>query len=300
MLGEMGARPCPMHALLVLCLASSPGCRRSRFDVVGAPGLDAAPGATPAPSPLDPRIDAALAVPKPDLSPLHAESWLVELHVEGYRDARVSVPLGAKEPRPIVVALHGAGDRPEWACGGWRGVTDAYPFLICPTGEPGGAPGGFVWGNDAAVEREVHAAVDATRRRFGEYVAPGCILMVGFSQGAIRMIPLLTRGGDWCPQSLLCEGAYDALDVSFARAFVGAGGRRLLLGCSQPYCAKVFREREKPLRGGGIDVRTVYSGGRTHNLNGETVSALREAWPWFVRDDERWSVYRDVRNREPP
>jgi hypothetical protein len=124
--------------------------------------------------------------------------------------------------------------------------------------------------------------------------------MVGFSQGAIRMIPLLTRGGDWCPQSLLCEGAYDALDVSFARAFVGAGGRRLLLGCSQPYCAKVFREREKPLRGGGIDVRTVYSGGRTHNLNGETVSALREAWPWFVRDDERWSVYRDVRNREPP
>jgi hypothetical protein len=234
------------------------------------------------------------------LSPLQAESWLIELHVDGYRDARVSVPLGAKEPRPIVVALHGAGDRPEWACGGWRGVTDAYPFIVCPTGDPGGAPGGFVWGSDRAVEREVSAAVEATRVRFAEYVAPGCILMTGFSQGANRMVPILVRGGDWCPEAVLCEGAYDALDQNFARAFAGAAGRRLLLGCSQPYCAKVFRERETPLLRAGIEMRTVYSGGHVHNLNGEMVSTLRSAWCWLVRDDVRWASYLDSICISPP
>jgi len=243
-------------------------------------------------------VDASPTAPKSVLPALQAESWLIELPVEGFRDARVSVPLGAPEPRPVVVALHGWGDRPEWSCGGWRGATDAYPFVVCPSGQPGGLPGGFVWGNDAVVEREVNASVDALRRRFGDYVAPGCTLLAGFSQGAIRMVPMLTRGGSWCPQAVLCEGAYDALGKNFARAFVGSGGRRLLLGCSQPYCAKTFSERETPLRGAGVDVRTVYSGGRTHNLNGEMVSTLREAWPWLVRDDERWSSYLRARGEE--
>jgi len=210
----------------------------------------------------------------------------------------VTVPQGATEARPVVVALHGAGDRPEWACGGWRLVADAYPFVVCPTGEPGGAPGGFVWGNDAAVEREVNAAIEALRRRFGDYVAPGCALLAGFSQGAIRMVPILAHGGGFCPQAVLCEGAYDGVGKNFARGFLAAGGRRLLLGCSQPYCAQVFGERRTTLRAAGIDARKVYSGGRTHNLDGEMVSALREAWPWLVRDDDRWSMYLRARSRE--
>jgi predicted esterase len=217
--------------------------------------------------------------------------------VTGFRDARVSVPLGATEPRPMVVALHGAGDRPEWACGGWRGASDAYPFVICPSGVPGGAPGGFVWGSDGEVEREVRSAIEALRSRFGAYVASGCTLLAGFSQGAIRMTPILARGGPWCPQAVLCEGAYDAVGKSFARAFFGVGGRRILLACSQPYCAKVFREREPALREAGIEVRTAYSGDHTHNLNAEMVSTLRDAWPWLVQGDPRWASY--SRSREP-
>jgi predicted esterase len=281
--------------IVALWLASASSCGRHRLEVAPSAQLDA--GTTVARGPWSEMAspsDGDANVTKTAFSPLQAESWLVELHVDGYRDARVSVPLGAKEPRPVVVALHGAGDRPEWACGGWRGVTDAYPFVVCPTGDPGGLPGGFVWGNDAAVEREVSAAVEATRAHFGKYVALGCTLVAGFSQGAIRMPPILTRGGNWCPEAVLCEGAYDALDARFARAFSGAAGRRLLLGCSQPYCARVFGQREALLRRAGIDVRTVYSGGRTHNLDGEMVSTLRKAWPWLVRDDVRWALYLDA------
>ncbi|HMI87196.1 MAG TPA: hypothetical protein VK550_24050 [Polyangiaceae bacterium] len=268
-----------------------PDCEQRQLHMRAAspPGVASAAGPEE-PSTAD-HVEAAAEEASSALSPLQAESWLIELPVEGFRDARVSVPLGATEPRPIVVALHGAGDRPEWACGGWRGVTDAYPFVLCPSGEPGGAPGGFVWGHDSAVEREVNASVDAVRRRFGNHVAQGCTLLTGFSQGAIRMVPILARGGGFCAEAVLCEGAYDALAKSFATAFAASGGRRILLGCSQPYCAKIFGERETVLRTAGVDVRTVYSGGRTHNLNGEMVSTLRAAWPWLVRDDVRWASY---------
>jgi predicted esterase len=284
-------------ALLLVACALHASCSRSR-SVADATEWDAAGTSSPPLSPIEAGIEARAAATAGSLPPLHAESWLVELPLDGYRAARVSVPLGATDPRPIVVALHGAGDRPEWACGGWRGASDAYSFVVCPTGQPGGAPGGFVWGNDAGVELEARAAVEATRRRFGAHVASGCTLLAGFSQGAIRMAPILARGGGWCPRALLCEGAYDALDRTFARAFAHAGGTRLLLACSQPYCAQAFGRREATLRQAGIDVRTVYSGGRTHNLDGEMVSTLREAWPWLVRDDERWAAYVAGRERE--
>jgi hypothetical protein len=285
------------HLVWAICLVFPLGCERSRSSVRAVPAPEASSMAPSSESADSASPPGALAASKSTLPPLEAE-WLITLPVEGYRDARVSVPQGATERRPVVVALHGAGDRPEWACGGWRGVVDAYAFVVCPTGQPGGMPGGFVWGNDDAVEREVNAAVEALRRRFGEYVAPGCSLLAGFSQGAIRMTPILARGGGWCPQAVLCEGAYDAIGKNFAQAFYARGGRRLLLGCSQPYCAKVFRERETHLRAAGIDARTVYSGGHTHNLNGETVSTLREAWPWLVRDDDRWSSYERYPGRE--
>jgi hypothetical protein len=29
------------------------------------------------------------------------------------------------------------------------------------------------------------------------------------------------------------------------------------------------------------------------------VSTLREAWPWLVRDDERWAPYLDAGRRQP-
>jgi len=267
-------------------------CGQNRFDVRGAaPTAGAISSAPAAGVPPHQPLDAAPVAADALLPALQAESWLIALPVEGFRDARVSVPLGAREARPVVVALHGAGDRPEWACGSWRGVTDAYPFVLCPTGEPGGLPDGFVWGNDSQVEREVKASIDALRRRFGDHVAAGCSLLTGFSQGAIRMAPMLARGGGWCPQAVLCEGAYDALGKDFARAFVRWGGRRLLLGCSQSYCARIFRAREARLAAERIDVKTVYSGERTHNLNAEMVRTLHEAWPWLVRDDDRWSSF---------
>src|SRR5262245_2305001 len=68
-------------------------------------------------------------VSTPALAPLVAESWLITLPAEGFEDVFTSVPLGAAEPRPVVVALHGIQDRAEWACGEWRGAAGPHPFV---------------------------------------------------------------------------------------------------------------------------------------------------------------------------
>src|SRR5688572_16707083 len=60
------------------------------------------------------------APPPPSLPPLTGASWLEELPLSDGSLAYVAPPVGAREPRPLIVAVHGAGDRANWACGGWR------------------------------------------------------------------------------------------------------------------------------------------------------------------------------------
>src|SRR5262245_18804480 len=74
--------------------------------------------ATPSPNP-QPASKSKL------LPPLQAAEPMLALEVPGFRPAIVSVPTGAREPRPVWLALHGNFDRPEWQCGVWREVTGA-------------------------------------------------------------------------------------------------------------------------------------------------------------------------------
>src|SRR5688572_26691746 len=48
----------------------------------------------------------------------------LELVEGGERLGFVAVPLGAREPRPIVIALHGGSEKPDVACARWPGVLD--------------------------------------------------------------------------------------------------------------------------------------------------------------------------------
>lgn len=136
---------------LPLALAGLLGCRDGAAmpapDPLAAPSLSAAPSPAP-PAPID----------TPPLPPLGGE-WLVRLPLEGFGDAVVSVPLGATSPRAVVVGVHGRNDRPEWACGEWRGVTDARGFILCPHGVPVIAPPdrGLAFADAERTRREIAA-----------------------------------------------------------------------------------------------------------------------------------------------
>jgi predicted esterase len=205
--------------------------------------------------------------------------------------AVVSVPLGATEARPVMVGMHGAGDRPEWACGGYRAATDAFPFIICPRGIAlGSAAQTYVTPRPEQIEQDVNAALAAVRARFGRYVADGPLLYAGFSLGAIRGAKLIADRASTFPVALLIEGAYADITPELASKYARNGGRRVLLGCGQAACPTWFAAAERALRTAGVEARIVDAHTGHHNLDGPMMRALHDVWPWLVSDDPRWTA----------
>jgi predicted esterase len=232
------------------------------------------------------------------LRPLTEAEWLEHFKLEGGDEASVTVPLGATTPRPILVAVHGAGDRPEWACGGWRMIVDAYAFVVCPQGVPIGG-GKFAWSSADQIARIVDKALPALRRRFGVFVADGPLVYAGFSQGArLGVLHTGARANDYEAVALV-EGAYEDVDAIFASKLAKAGERRVLLACSTGNCDARFRPAKAALTRANVDVRVRDAGNHGHNLNGEVVDAMKEPFSWLVKDDPRWAGLPAL-TKEPP
>jgi len=228
------------------------------------------------------------------LAPFTAGVWLEPLPMPPGHAAFVSVPLGATEPRPVMVGMHGAGDRPEWACGGYRAATDAFPFIICPRGFPQGpsAPDKFFTPGAERMAEDITSALAALRARFGPYVAEGPLLYAGFSLGAIHGAKLLAAHASTFPVALLIEGGYTEITPALAARYAEQGGKRVMLGCGQAACRPSFQAAERALRRAGIEVMLLDAGTGRHNLDGPMMRALRDAWPQLVAGDPRWEGLR--------
>jgi predicted esterase len=218
-------------------------------------------------------------------------AWLESFDLPSGHRAVVSVPLGATEPRPIVVGVHGAGDRAEWACGGYRIATGAYPFVVCPEGNPAGA-GKFSTAGSVALAADIDAAVRLTREKFGRWVADGPLLYAGFSLGAIHAVPLLAKQGSTFPRVLLLEGAFHEWTPALARSFVESGGERVMLVCAGSDCSGSFGAAKRDLERAGAAVEIVGAGTGRHNLDGPMMKVLASHWAWLVEGDARWARWR--------
>ena len=226
------------------------------------------------------------ASPSTTLPPLGGE-WLVRLPLEGFGDAVVSVPLGTTTARPVVVALHGRNDRPEWACGEWRGVTDAAPFILCPHGVPVEAPPGrgLAFASAAVTQREIEAGLGALRARFGRYVADGPMIYAGFSLGAILGVAVVSAHPARFPIAVLGEGGQAEWTRDRAAAFARGGGRRVLFICSTASCEAATPRALVILTQQGIEAKLVSAGHVGHLVDDRVVSAARAAWPWVLAKD---------------
>src|SRR5689334_2604590 len=123
---------------LVLAL-TAPGCDRpARRSVTAQPPNAAAqsPSTTAASTPQPGPETPAFAPPPPPPEPVTVEAAqpFIELPVEGHGAAVVSLPLGARDKRPVVIATHGNYDRPEWQCEVWREIVGDAAFVLCPRG----------------------------------------------------------------------------------------------------------------------------------------------------------------------
>jgi predicted esterase len=223
---------------------------------------------------------------------LFGVAWIEHLELDGGHEAYVCPPIGAREPRPLIVAVHGAGDRPEWACGGWRMVAGEHAFVVCPQGKKMDATR-FGWDSPETMRKRVASAIGAARARFGEYIAEGPTLFVGFSQGATLAGPTLLDPAQSFPFIALAEGGYDLLrDRAFLGKLKARGVESVLLACGTPACFASMRAVEPNLTSAGIQALIGGDPKSGHNLNGEMQAGLQKVWPEFVAGLPNWRGYK--------
>jgi hypothetical protein len=203
----------------------------------------------------------------------------------------VSVPLGAREPRPIMIALHGGSDRPEWACGAWRGITGAYPFLVCPHGV-GSNEASLAWSSPADTRARVARAIAETKRIFGSWVREAPIVLVGFSMGATQAALLAQSQPQIYRRVALAESAYAPEPaMEFARPWAAGGGERAIFLCTTAGCEAPYRKAAQNVARHGVPARLDIAGTNQHGMWEIVVRSMRRDWPWLVEGAEGWETY---------
>jgi len=225
-------------------------------------------------------------------TPLGGEPF-VALEVAGFEPAIVSVPVSTKRPRPIVLALHGNYDRPEWQCSVWNEVVRERAFVLCPRGIPRrGAPAAadrWEYASARAMKSEIEAAVAALRARFAEFVAEGPLVFIGFSLGAGYGAPLVQAQPQLYPRAIFIEGGASAWSVGAAKRFVKEGGKRLILACGQAGCLTQVRQLGPSLTRAGLETRVGGSASAGHTYDGSVAQVVSDNWDWFTADDQRFA-----------
>jgi pimeloyl-ACP methyl ester carboxylesterase len=186
----------------------------------------------------------------------------------------------------VVIVIHGAGDRPERQCRGWRSATSEYPFVICPTGRAwprythiGGAP----------LLEYIDGALEALAARYPDYVDTHSPLLAGFSLGAAQVTALAVRYPARFPRIALVEGATKGWSSARLSAFLQGGGKRVLFGCGQDGVRDRAQRIAKWFAGLGLDAHVVFAN-VGHKFAPPLQDAVRGELAWLMEGDERWSA----------
>lgn len=202
------------------------------------------------------------------------------LEVPGFLPAVLFVP-GGKEPRPLVVAAHGAGGSPEWECDYWSRLLREESFVLCLRGASLNNGGGYYYRTQHALEAELVAAERAARAAEPRISAGGTY--VGFSQGSSMGSAIIAKHGGKFPRLVLVEG-FERWNVPRARTFAKAGGKRILFACGTKECNAVATESARWIQRGGVEVRVEYAPGAGHTPLGEVQERVNAALPWLFAE----------------
>lgn len=204
----------------------------------------------------------------------------------------VSVPLGARELRPVMIAIHGGSEKPERACSAWRGVTEAYPFVVCPRGW-GGADSTLGWRTTADTAARIARAVAATKKTFPSWVKDtATIVLAGFSMGGSQ-VALLARGDPQTYRRIVVgDSAHDPQPaLTFSRAWAKGGGQRAVFLCTTSGCEPALRFAARNVATEKAPARLNIAATQVHGLSEPAVQSMRRDFPWLVEGAEGWETY---------
>ena len=252
---------------------------------------------TPAERAAEPVTDAAAAA-APDASvtapraPLGGYPEQVALTFGKEPLGFVSVPLGAREPRPVMIAIHGGSERPERACAAWRVITDAYPFIVCPRGW-GGNEAALGWRDAKDTAARIARAVAATKETFGAWVKEtDTVVLAGFSMGGSQVARLARREPQTYRRIAVGDSAHDPRPaLTFSHAWTAGSGERAVFLCTTSGCEPAMREAARRVASDHAPARLNIAPTQVHALSSLAAQSMRRDWPWLVEGAEGWEAY---------
>jgi predicted esterase len=171
-------------------------------------------------------------------------------------------------------------------------VASEYAFVVCPQGLKMDAMR-FGWDSAETIRKRVKSAVAAARARFGQYIADGPTLYVGFSQGATLAGPTLLDPAQPFPFIGLAEGGYGLIrDQHFLGKLSELGVQRVLLACGTPACFTTMKAAQPNFDKARIELLIGGDPTSGHNLNGEMQAGLQRVWPAFVAGLPNWRGFK--------
>jgi predicted esterase len=261
--------------------------------LTNAAGPDVAlDGSTPS-LPADASTSANASDSAAALAPIPPDPLFTNLSIPGFPEAVVSVPNGATSPRPVIVVLHGSGDRPDWNCDAWRHITGARGFVLSLRGQYVPAESTkddrrYTHRGGAYLRAHVEAALEAIATRFAGYVDIERPLLAGFSLGAAEVAELAVGAPTRFPRIALVEGGHSVWNAVTIRSFA-ADERRVLFGCGSTWCVPLAKAAALRLEKGGVQTRTVYA--RVgHTIDRPLQEAILTELSWFLQEDPRWGT----------
>ena len=217
-------------------------------------------------------------------APLSAEGFeLVALPVPGFLDAVVALPR-APEPRPLLVATHGAGGDPEWPCQTWAERVRAERVVLCLRGKALSQRegSGFYYPDHHALGAELLAALDALRAAYAARLSDGPGLYAAYSQGASMGALFLADHGKTFPSLILTEGGHREWSAGSARRFEQSGGRRVLFVCGGKGCRDAATVSARLLEKAGLKARVEHVPHGGHTDAGAVGKRLDETFAWAL------------------
>jgi predicted esterase len=213
------------------------------------------------------------------------------LEVPGFGSAVISLPSEADRRAPVLMVLHGAGDRPEWQCEWWEAALGNRVLIACLRGKaayPRDPETGFYFPHHHYLDKLVVAASRALRQKYAARIAGDRFVMAGFSQGAIMGALVAANHPELFSRLMLIEGGYEEWNVAAGLRLNRSGEARVVFACGQNYCARHALLSQRWLKRAGVESRVELAPGAGHTYADEVGERVLGSLPWLVEGAAGW------------
>jgi predicted esterase len=236
------------------------------------------------------KVSATSKLPRPKLT---STSPFIELEVPGFAPAVVSIPQGAQNPIPVLVAAHGNYDRPEWQCEIWREMVKNRGFVLCPRGvkrfdSPSRQDTRYEYSGIKQLGNEITAAIEALHTRFPNFMTKSDMIFLGFSQGAIYGSLWIQSHAEIFSRLILIEGGQRMWVPLLAKRYATTGAHRVLFGCGQAGCFASSTQSVRALERSGVPARVVFKKHVGHTYDGIVFEQINESFSWVTDGLSHW------------